>query len=195
MLNNLRSPHHAGDGGFTLIELMVTIAILGLLLISAAPSYTQWIANTKVRTTAEAIQNGLMLAKAEAVRTNSKVQFVLTNSDPIAANVNSITPNTAGKSWMVRTFRAGGSYSASDYVQGRSSAEGSSNVTVAAARTSFVFTGIGSVITDPVMTSPVLNIDVSTPAATRRLRVTVSRGGAIRMCDQELSIANSAMGC
>jgi type IV fimbrial biogenesis protein FimT len=193
MLNSVRSPYHAGDGGFTLIELMVTIAILGLLLISAAPSYTQWVANTKVRTTAEAIQNGLMLAKAEAVRTNSKVQFVLTNGDPIAANVNSITAATAGKSWMVRTFRAGGTYSASDFIQGRSSAEGSSNVTVAAAQDSFVFTGIGSV--SPVLTSSMVNIDVSSPAASRRLRVTVSRGGAIRMCDRELSIANSTMGC
>jgi type IV fimbrial biogenesis protein FimT len=193
MLNSLRSPYRACDGGFTLIELMVTIAIFGLLLISAAPNYTQWVANTKVRTTAEAVQNGLMLAKAEAVRTNSKVQFVLTDGDPVAANVNSITGSTAGKSWMVRTFRAGGSYSASDFVQGRSSAEGSSNVTVAAANHSFVFTGIGSVW--PVPVPAMLNIDISSPAASRRLRVTVSRGGAIRMCDRELSIANSTMGC
>ena len=190
----MRSPRFACMGGFTLIELMVTITLLGLLVIWGAPNYSQWIANTRVRTTAEAIQNGLMLAKAEAVRTNSKVQFVLTNGDPVAANVNSITANIAGRSWMVRTFREGGTYSASDFVQGRSSAEGSSNVTVAAAQHSFVFTGIGSM--SPVPTASPLNIDISSPPpASRRLRVTVSRGGAIRMCDRELLIANSAMGC
>jgi len=192
----LSTPHQSSlprRAGFTLVELIIAIAIFGLLLALAAPSYTQWIANTKVRTTAEAIQNGLMLAKAEAVRTNSKVQFVLTNGTPIAANTNSITSSTSGKSWMVRTFQSSGTYTAADFIQGRSSAEGSSNVTVAAGQATFVFTGVGGL--SPVLGSALVNIVVTSPSASRELRVTVARGSAIRMCDAGLSIANTTMGC
>jgi type IV fimbrial biogenesis protein FimT len=172
---------------------MITIAIVSLLLTLAAPSYSQWIANSRVRTTAEAIQNGLMLAKAEAVRSNAKVQFLLTNGDPVEANTSSITPNTSGRAWMVRTFQAGGTYTTADFIQGRSSSEGSSNVTVNAAQADFVFTGVGGL--SPVPGTSTVNITVTAPGASRTLRVTVAAGGAIRMCDAGLLIASSPMGC
>jgi type IV fimbrial biogenesis protein FimT len=38
--------------GFTLIELMVTITLMGLLLALAAPAMLSWIRNSKIRTTA-----------------------------------------------------------------------------------------------------------------------------------------------
>lgn len=179
--------------GFTLIELMVAISIFGLLLALAAPSYSQWIANTRVRTTAEAIQNGLMLAKAEAVRRNTKVQFVLTAGDPIAANANTITASTAGKAWMVRTYQSGGTYTSADFIQGRSSAEGSTNTTVTADQSTFVFTGVGGLSPIPAGT---VNISITASTGTSRtLKVTVAPGGAIRMCDAGLSITTTTMGC
>src|SRR5690349_20414790 len=42
---------------------------------SALPSYTAWMQNTKIRNAAESVQNGLQLARSEAVSRNTSVQF------------------------------------------------------------------------------------------------------------------------
>ena len=65
--------------GTTLIELMIGLAVLALLLVMAAPSYGQWLANTRVRNAAESIQNGLRLARNEAVQRDVNVRFELTS--------------------------------------------------------------------------------------------------------------------
>lgn len=174
---------------------MITVAIVALLLALAVPSYQQWIANVRIRTTAEAIQNGLMLAKGEAVKRNTKVQFVLTSGDPIIGNVSSITASTTGTAWMVRVFQSGGTYTSADYVQGRNKAEGSQNVTVAAGQSTVIFTGIGGLSPIP---AAAIDIDVSGSSgsgANRPLRVTVARGGAIRLCDPAIQLSTSPLGC
>ena len=68
--------------GMTIVELMVTISILALLLFLAAPDFRTWILNTRVRSVAEALQNGVRQAQAEAVRRNRTVVFFLTNAEP-----------------------------------------------------------------------------------------------------------------
>lgn len=178
--------------GFSLIELLVTISIIGLLMAAAMPTFSAWIANSRVRTTAESIQNGLMLAKAEAVRRNARVQFALTNTIPIAANVATVVATTAGTGWMVRQFRADGSYASADFVQGRGVAEGGANTAVAAGQSSFVFAGTARLSPLPAAT---VAIDITGTGATRPLRITVAPGSAIRMCDPALSIATTTMGC
>lgn len=40
---NAVTRHRVGNGGFTLIELMVAVAILGIILGVAIPSYQQWV--------------------------------------------------------------------------------------------------------------------------------------------------------
>lgn len=171
---------------------MVAVAIFGLLAALAGPSYSQWISNTRVRTTAEALQNGLMLAKAEAVRRNTKVQFVITTSDPTSANTGSVAASTAGKSWMVRIYQSSGTYTSADFIQGRSSAEGSTNVTVDADQSTVVFNGVGQLSPIPAST---INIDVTGTGASRPLRVALASGGAIRMCDPATNVANTVTGC
>ncbi|MEJ7807580.1 MAG: GspH/FimT family pseudopilin [Telluria sp.] len=187
MLSGARAGH-----GFSLIELLVAMAILGLLMAAAGPGFSEWIANSRVRTTAESIQNGLMLAKAEAVRRNAKVQFVMTDSAPTVANIDAITASTTGSGWLVRKYRATGTYVSADFIQGRSIAEGGTNTTVTAGQSSFVFSGIARLSPIPGAT---VNVNVSGSGATRPLRITVTQGSAIRMCDPALSIATSTMGC
>jgi type IV fimbrial biogenesis protein FimT len=199
--------------GFSLIELMVAMAIMGILMALAAPSYRLWISNGKIRTTAEVIQSGLQLARAEAVRRNDLVRFQLTSSTDSSCVLSTTTSN-----WVVSYDDPAGACDAGllneafpvtdttnnpapRIIQARSAAEGSRDVVVSAGQSTFTFNGLGRVTA--VGTNPAL-IDITTATASSCkadggsagvntcLRVTVSLGGQIRMCDPYLTIIKPA---
>lgn len=65
------------DQGFSLIELLITLVIAGILLAMGIPPLLTVIASTQSRTVAEAIQSGLKLARAEAIGRNAPMRFQL----------------------------------------------------------------------------------------------------------------------
>lgn len=172
--------------GATLIEFMLTFAIMGILVALAVPSFRDWIQNSQVRTASDAITNGLQLARAEAVRRNNPVRFRL--------------PDAAATGWVVESFdRSAGAWT---QVQQRSANEGTTNVVVDASQSTVVFLGTGGVTPTPVAA---IQINVTNPSggdcvtsagsgSIRCLRVTVSAGGQVRMCDPGLA-AGSAAAC
>lgn len=64
-------------GGFSLVELMVVVAVIGILLATGLPSFNTWIQNSKIRAAAEAVLSGLQSARSEAIRRNARVAFTL----------------------------------------------------------------------------------------------------------------------
>jgi type IV fimbrial biogenesis protein FimT len=59
--------------GFTLIELMITVAILGVLLALAVPSFQGTIARNNVASAASMLSASLSLARSEAVKRGASV--------------------------------------------------------------------------------------------------------------------------
>ncbi len=66
--------------GFSLLELMVVVAIIALLAVLAIPNFLEWMQNSKTRTVADSMQNGLRFAQEEAIRTIRVTTFVPTTN-------------------------------------------------------------------------------------------------------------------
>ncbi len=179
----------------TLIEVMVGIAIVALLFAVAAPSFSTWIQNAQIRTAAEAIQNGLTLARAEAVRRDTTVRFQLTTTLG-----SSCALSTSGTNWVISQDDPTGACQ-SDFsdtiaprlIQTRAGGSGSQNAQVIAdpGSSTIIFNGLGQVTPLPPGN---ININISnpvggncvtdpTPGPMHCLRVVVSPGGQVRMCD------------
>jgi type IV fimbrial biogenesis protein FimT len=73
------SSSRRGTAGFTVVELMVSVAIVALLSAIAVPTMRGVLTNNRIRAAAASLQNGLTLARAEAVRLNVPISFVLTS--------------------------------------------------------------------------------------------------------------------
>jgi len=195
--------------GVSLIEFAVAVTILAVLMASGLPSFSNWIHSSKIRTTAESIQNGLQLARAQAVSRNALVSFHLTDSATAACAL-----SASGTSWVVSHDDPSGACNAavSDsaaprIIQKRSAAEGSSNVEVAAGSggepvTTITFNGMGRVTPVPAETINIALTNTTggtcvsdaSSGTMRCLNVTVSAGGQVRMCDPALA-STDPRGC
>lgn len=182
-----------------MIEMMITIAILGLLIMLAMPSVGSWLLNTRIRTAAESLQNGLQLARMEAVRCNVPVQFVLGAGYDSAWSIQFAYPNlpTPCKSSIPVALWP--------TVQSRPANEGSSGVTLAATpanATTVAFDGMGRRLTANADGSGVLTrICVDLPSSilasgkTRDLELNIESGGGVRMCDPKVTDASDTRVC
>lgn len=65
--------------GFTLIELVVVIAVMGIVLALSMPSFTAMVGNMQIRGAAESMLGGLQVARIEAVKRNENVTFAVTD--------------------------------------------------------------------------------------------------------------------
>lgn len=81
--------------GFTMIELVVTMAVLAILVALAAPSFTSVINNNRLTGNANELLSTLQSARMEAVRRNAQV-VICRNDDPDGGNA----CNTGGGAWL-----------------------------------------------------------------------------------------------
>lgn len=166
--------------GFSMVELMVVVSVIGILMAMGLPSYQIWMENTKIRTATESVQSGLQKARVEAIKRNTPVQFALgTNSAwTISCVTAALCPDlTAG------------------VIEARSQGDGSStHITVAAVpggATTIVFSELG--LTPPALNpNPFTSLTVDSNAISssdiRKLELRLNASGASRMCDPSVAL-------
>jgi type IV fimbrial biogenesis protein FimT len=76
----MRNPSRTRGSGFTLVELMVTVAVVVLLITLAAPSFTQLIGLQRLRSVNAELVTALQYARSEAVARNRSIQFQMGSS-------------------------------------------------------------------------------------------------------------------
>lgn len=69
-------PSMKRTSGFSLIELMIAVAILGIVLAFALPSYDYTVKNTCLTTNTNTLVTSLQLARSEAVKQRQDVSIV-----------------------------------------------------------------------------------------------------------------------
>ena len=180
----------APQRGFNLIEVLVTLAVLGVLIALGAPSLAEFLQNQQVRAATEAVVNGMQVARGEAIRRNLAVQLVL-------------EPPTSGWTICEATVDPCDSTTPLNVdppkvIQSRSPNEGTSNANVvpvaadlATTAVGVTFSPLGSVVPNFNAKPTLARVDVfNTRSACiadggpmRCLRVVVTGGGSVRMCD------------
>lgn len=192
--------------GFSLVETMVTIAVVAIMLSVGLPSLSVWMKNNQIKTTAQNVLTGLQLARGEAVRQNSQVLFQLTD-----------TGNTGVPTWTVLSYSSqpcqkdvklfpcpiessasdeGGSLARIGVNADDISTNNYSYATAIPAGKNMggkilpgvVFNAFGQVMNDAAanaIATRVTRIDVTNPTdtATRRMVVRIPVGGSASMCD------------
>ena len=184
-----------GQRGVTIVELMIGLVLMAMLLVLAAPSFVAYFQNSHIRNSAESIQNGLLTARAEAVRRNKLISFQFVDTMTSACAL-----STAGTNWVISQNSPAGACdqapsesTAPLIIQKRSSAEGSQQAAVTAAQATITFNGLGRATnlgaspSSINVTNPSGGTCVAASGAMRCLRVDVTTAGQVRVCDPALA--------
>ncbi len=184
------------NAGFTLIEILISMALFSILLALAVPSFSEWIQNQQIRTTAEGIYSALQRAQAEAAKRNQPVDFALISSIPSPGTA-PVTSNT-GPNWVVAVDQ-GGAPTAAGFIQGGLGAESGKNASITTSQNVVTFYGTGTL--PPGAAAAVVTVANPTGGACATaagpmqcLKITVAPYGKIRMCNPAQP-AGSPQGC
>lgn len=79
-INNSSYIQRKTSSGFTLIELMVTIAVLAIIVSIAAPNISTQLANQRVKSTTATLHNALKEAKVESVIRRQNITLTYNNT-------------------------------------------------------------------------------------------------------------------
>ena len=192
------------ERGFSIIEVVIAIALIALLLVMGLPSLGLFLDNQKIRAATDAMYGLLQQARAEAAKQNTPVEFVMFDEAIDLTDftfINAVVPKAGGLNWAVRVPKpaAPGTY---DLIVARPGTESSGSATTSAVAVAggapiITFNGFGGTnglagtATFQFTRANPVNPDLLCKAAggaIRCLNITVTTGGQIKVCDPDPSI-------
>lgn len=154
--------------GFNLVELMIVLVIMSSLMIVAAPMYSAWLTNMRIKNIAEGINLGITQARAEAIRRNQHIFFVL-NDDT---------------SWEIKNVD-------DEVINRKEGSESSTGVALTITPTTsdiLTFNGYGSVTPNTDASESISSVVVSSAITTNGVNpitVQISNGGGTLVCTSD----------
>ena len=177
------------QSGVTLIELLIAIVIAGILMMIGVNSFSKWNQNQQVKTAAESILNGMQVARSEAVRRNTTARFVLCGGATSSWEILAVSAPAPLPSASLACGAGSDAQAGEVRIQERTALEGSTNAQIQITPNgtkAVTFNGMGRVVANTggdAGTPAITQVDVTNPKGDRPMRVTVSTGGSLRMCD------------
>lgn len=176
-----------------MIEVVVVVAILGIVAVAVLPEISLQLRNSQIRNAAEAMTSGLNRARAEAISRNQNVRFTLVSDlstdcvalassgswvvsldDPVGKCDSAPSNDTEPRIVTLHTARDGN-------IAARVAATQGTAMTTAA--TSVTFNPFGRPVNNTQLGRIVLDSATAT-SAHRSYRVDVTQVGSVRMCDR-----------
>lgn len=162
--------------GFTLIELMVALAIVGIIAMIAAPSFNAFLARTKLRGVAQETAADLQYARSESVQKNQAFNVEFSSTGYQIWRMNRTTPSTKD------TATAGAPNPVKTVVWSDSATTPSSGASMAVS-----FNPVRATAT--VSDGP---LELSNAAITGSVRLLVNTTGRVELCSPSASISGIA---
>lgn len=196
--------------GFSIIEVAVVLVVIGMMLMGAMPTISEWLRNAKLRNQAEAMQSGLQQARNEAVRRNQPITFYMVTGDSGNVLDDSCTVSASGTSWVISVRTPAGACDSAPAVTSTDStnplivrthvgADGGSGVSVSGlasdgstAASSITFDAFGRA------SGNLTRIDIAYASARdsdHPLRVDISPAGTVRTCDTTVTSTTDPRRC
>jgi type IV fimbrial biogenesis protein FimT len=199
----LRTPSRARQG-FSLLELLVVMALIGIVLVMAVPAFGKWSADARLRAVSESLVNAIRQTQATAVAQGRTSLFALTSD---ASPVVTSTAAANSSNWFSELNLLGGS---DDTQAGLGlilkSTEGSQHKVTIVGPALICFNSAGrqtsltptaTSLSSTSCTAP--TNDASSPttytlsrtSASRSFKVLVYLGGRVRMCDTSKTLSST----
>jgi type IV fimbrial biogenesis protein FimT len=182
--------------GVTFVELVVVLAIMGVVIAIALPAFSTLMANQRIRTTAESLRSGIQLARMEALKRGRGTTFNMSalNSSWIVGCEIPVADDNDGDGLPDCPVQIQDS---TGVVEGGTSAI---TITVDAGGGVITFSPLGLVRQlNQDGTVPFTQIDVTVPNVSstglRPLRVLLRAGGLSRVCDPSVTVAGDTRAC
>lgn len=188
MLTMIISVKHRARG-FTLVELMVTLTVLGVLLTIAVPSFLEWLQRDRLKSAGGALYSDLQYARVTAVARNATTYVTFNFNDGWCYGISdsnaSCNCNTAGSCTVDGVQKVSKS---SDYPGVTLTA---TDISINGGGTTFAFDPRRGMAEDPAGVRRNGSVEFDAPTGDS-LRVEVNILGRVSQCSSTLSGYNAS---
>lgn len=88
-------------GGFSLVELMITIAVLAVMVSAGLPEFTKFLRESKVRSLASDLRADVQFARSESIRRNARVLVCPRSTTISTVCATPVTAASWANGWLV----------------------------------------------------------------------------------------------